>query len=125
MALGTVAWGPASIVANTETPTPALTIDAACNQVIGRVDLSPVAAGFFWWVKVQYRKSTGDPWLDRAISGGTTTGAVAHDRQGAVVEDGVEDSRPLPDAGLTGRQVRAICFLGTAATLSGHVTTLA
>lgn len=123
MALGTVAWGPASITANTDTPTPALTIDPACNSVLATADFSALAAGFAWSVKIQYRKTSTDPtWRDFGGSSGVTIGGPDHDRHGNVVETGVQ-SGPFPDPGVTGRQVRAVCNLATSATLSGHVTT--
>lgn len=124
MALGTFPWGPVSIVANTPTRTPALPLDPTANYVTATADLSVVAAGFQWSVKIQYRKSTADPWIDYGGSGGVTTGLPNHDRLGNVTETGVR-SGPFPDPGLSGRQVSAVCELGTSATLSGHVTTAA
>jgi hypothetical protein len=118
---GNFPWGPASITANVQTATPALTIQPADTQVTASVDLAPVAAGFDWDVIVQYRKSTSDPWVNFGGASGVTTGQPNHDRQGNVVETGVH-SGPFPDVGVSGRQLRALCTLGTSATLSGHIT---
>lgn len=125
MALGTFPWGPASIQANTATPTPGMALDPAGNYVTVTADLAALAAGISWKVLIQYQgPSTGTSWIDYGSAGGTTIGGPAHDRQGKVVETGLR-SGVFPDPGAAGRQVRAVCTLGVAATLSGHVTTSA
>ena len=118
-----IAWGPASIIANTPTPTPALTLDAADNWVQASADFSALPAGHVWTVLIQRRISSGAPWEDNGSATGTTIGGPQHDRQGNVVETNVRASLPSAWAGLTGRQVRAIATLDMAATLSGHVLT--
>lgn len=124
MALGTFAWGPASIAANVDTFTPPLTIDPACNTVRVSADLAALAAGISWALKIQYRKTATDAWIDYGAATGTAIGGPERNRQGVIQETPVS-SGPFPDPGVTGRQVRGVCRLGIAATISGHVTTSA
>ena len=121
---GTIPWGPASITANTPTNTPALTLQPGDNSVTATADFAALAAGVTWHVLTQYRKSTGDPWVDFGAAGGVTLGGPDHDKQGNVTETGIH-SGPFPDPGISGRQIRAVVTLGVSATLSGHVTTAA
>lgn len=116
-------WGPASIAANTPTPSPALTIDPGDNWVEATADLSALAAGIAWTVLIQRRRTSIDAWEDNGSASGTTSGGPDHDRQGQVVETGVRASLPVAWAGLGGRQVRAVATLGISATVSGHVKT--
>src|SRR2546428_305766 len=107
---GTFPWGPASIVANTPTPTPALTLAPGDNFVIPTADFSAIAAGVAWDVRVEYRQTAASAWASFGGSAGTTVGGVDHDRQGNVVETGFRTG-PFPDAGQSGRQIRAIATL--------------
>jgi hypothetical protein len=119
---GTFPWGPASIAANTPTPTPPLTLAAGDNFVIPSVDLSAVVAGVSYTVATEYRPTSASAWSAFGSATGVTVGGPDHDKQGNVVETAFRTG-PFPDAGHSGRQVRAIATLGVSATLSGHVTT--
>jgi hypothetical protein len=121
---GTFPWGPAPIAANTPTPTPPLTLAAGDNFVVPSVDLSAVVAGVAFHILMQYRPTAASAWADFGAQDGTTVGGPDHDKNGNVIETAFRTG-PMPDAGLATRQVRAVCTLGVAATLSGHVTTSA
>lgn len=118
----TLNWGPLSVPANVDAPTPPLTIDASDTQVHATADLASQPVGITYNIKVQYRKTAQDPYVDVTAVGGVTQGPVT-DRQGNPVPYGVRGG-PFPDVGSTGRQIRAVAHVSQAMSgVSGTVET--
>jgi hypothetical protein len=117
-----IAWGPVTLPANTAVPTPPLTVDAPDVQVEAGANLAAQAAGTSYDVEVQYRRTTADQWREIGGTTGVTTGAATVDRQGNIVESGVRCA--IPDAGVAGRQLRAVATASAVlSNVSGHVKT--
>lgn len=118
----TLNWGPVSIPANTDVPSPALVIDAEDTTVHATADLASQPQGITYSVKAQYRKTAQDPWVDVGGVSGVTAGVVT-DRQGNPVPYGFT-AGPFADVGSTGRQIRAVAHVSQAMSgVAGSVST--